>query len=84
MLAISVSTWVPAAEPAANEDVMPLGKPVAASPTLPENPPTSVTVIVVAPLPPCAIETDMGKGDSVKPGVALTFTVTVTVPVTVL
>jgi hypothetical protein len=82
VLAISVSTWVPAAEPAAKDDVTPLGKPVAASATLPENPPTLVTVMVLVPLPPCATETDMGEGDNVKPGAG--FTVTVTVPITVL
>jgi len=79
---VSVSTWVPGAEPAAKDDVTPLGKPVAASVTLPENPPTSVTVMVLVPFPPCATETDMGEVESVKPGA--TFTVTVTLPVTVL
>jgi hypothetical protein len=81
VLAIKVSTWVPAAEPAAKDDVTPLGKPVAASVTLPENPPTLVTVIVLVPLPPCATETDTGEGDSVKPGA--TFTVNITWPVAV-
>jgi hypothetical protein len=80
--AISVSTWVPAAEPAAKDEVTPLGKPVAESATLPENPPTLVTVMVLVPLPPWATETDMGEGDSVKS--AATLTVTVTLPVTVL
>jgi hypothetical protein len=49
---------------------------------LPENPPTSVTVIVLVLLPPWATETDVGEDDKVKSGVG--FTVTVTVPVTVL
>jgi hypothetical protein len=80
VLAISVSTWVPAAEPAAKDEVTPLGKPVAASVTEPEKPPASVTVIVLVPLLPCAIETDAGEGESVKPAAA--FTVTKTVPLT--
>jgi hypothetical protein len=80
--AISVSTSVPAAEPAAKDDVTPVGKPVAESATLPENPPTLVTEIVLLPLLPCATEIDTGDGESVKLGAA--FTVTMTVPVTVL
>ena len=82
MLTVSVSTWVPGEVPAANDDVTPLGNPVVASETLPVNPPTSVTVIVLVPLPPCATETELAEADSVKPGAA--FTVTMTVPGTVL
>lgn len=79
MLAISVRTCVPAPEPAAKDDVTPLGKPEVASATLPENPPMPVTVMVLAPLPPCATETDIGEGESAK--LAAAFTVTETVPV---
>ena len=52
MLAVSVSTWVPANEPAAKDDETPLGNPEVASVTLPENPPTSVTVMVLVALLP--------------------------------
>jgi hypothetical protein len=52
MLAVNVRTWVPGAEPAAKVDITPLGKPVVESATLPENPPTLVTVMVLVPLPP--------------------------------
>jgi hypothetical protein len=51
-LAESVSTWLPAAEPAANEAVTPLGSPLDVSATAPENPPSSVTVMVLVVLPP--------------------------------
>jgi len=51
-LAERVSTCVPAAEPAANEAVTPLGSPLAPSPTAPEKPPSSVTVMVLDVLPP--------------------------------
>ena len=46
-LAISVSTLVPVVGFVANDAVTPLGSPDAARLTLPVNPPTSVTVIVV-------------------------------------
>lgn len=49
--------------------VTPLGRPEAASVTLPENPPTSVTVIVLVPAaPPCVIDTLLGEAESVKLG----------------
>ena len=51
--------------------VTPLGKPDAEKVTLPENPPRSVTVIVLLPAePPCVIETLLGDEESVKLGVA--------------
>lgn len=52
-----------------NVAVTPLGKPEAERVTLPENPPTSVTVTVLVPAePPCVIETLLGEADSVKLG----------------
>jgi hypothetical protein len=51
-LAESVSTWDPAAEPATNEAVTPLGSPLNVSPTAPEKPPSSVTMTVLVALPP--------------------------------
>lgn len=50
--AASVRSCVPATEPAAKEAVTPLGRPLAESVTLPKNPPTAVTVIVLVPLLP--------------------------------
>ena len=82
VLAASVRTWVPAPEPAAKLAVTPLGNPLAASVTPPEKLPTSVTVIVLVPLLPCAIDKLAGEGESVKPGGGLT--VTVPVPVALL
>ena len=52
VLAVSVSTRVPAADPGAKLAETPLGRPVAASVTVPVNPPTSSAEIVVVPLPP--------------------------------
>jgi hypothetical protein len=45
-----------------NDAVTPLGNPVAASMTLPANPPAPVKVIVFDPLPPCATEIPVGQG----------------------
>ena len=52
LLALRVSTCVPAVEAAAKEAVTPLGRPLAEREIVPEKPPTSVIVIVVVPLPP--------------------------------
>jgi hypothetical protein len=52
LLAVRVSTLLPAVGFVPNEAVTPLGKPDAAIVTLPVNPPTSVTLIVLVPLLP--------------------------------
>jgi hypothetical protein len=52
LLAVSVSTLVEVVGLVANDAVTPLGRPEAARVTLPVNPPTSVTVIVLVPLLP--------------------------------
>ena len=52
LLAVKVSVLVEVVGFVLNVAVTPLGKPDAASVTLPENPPMSVTVIVLVPLPP--------------------------------
>ena len=52
LLAVKVSTLLPVVGFVPNEAVTPLGKPDAASVTLPVNPPTSVTLIVLVPLLP--------------------------------
>ena len=69
-LAVRVSTLVPVVGLVPKVAVTPLGKPDAASVTLPENPPTSVTEIVLVPLLPCVTVTLLGEAESVKLGVA--------------
>src|SRR6202161_1256305 len=68
-LAVRVSTLVPVVGFVPNAAVTPLGRPDAASVTLPVNPPTSVTVIVLVPLLPCVIVRLLGESDKVKLGV---------------
>jgi len=68
-LAVSVSTLVPVVGFVPNAAVTPLGRPEAAKVTLPVNPPTSVTEIVLVPLPPCVTVTLLGEAESVKLGV---------------
>ena len=75
LLAVRVSTWVPAVEPAAKEAVMPLGRPLAERETAPEEPPISVEVIVVIPLPPWTTDTVVGEAERVKPSAAFTVKV---------
>jgi spore maturation protein SpmA len=83
-LAVSVSVLVPAVGFGLNNAVTPLGRTDVARLTLPVNPPTSVTVMVLAPpAPPAAIVTLLGAADSVKPGVELTVRATVVVAVSV-
>ena len=69
LLAVSVSTLVPVVGFVPNAAVTPLGRPDAARVTLPENPPTSVTLIVLVPLPPCVTVILLGEADNVKLGV---------------
>ena len=70
LLAVSDSVLVEVVGFVPNVAVTPLGRPEAASVTLPENPPTSVTVIVLVPAdPPCVIDTLLGEAESVKLGV---------------
>ena len=69
-LAVNVSTLVPVVGFVPNAAVTPLGRPDAARVTLPLNPPTSVTEIVLVPLPPCVTVTLLGEAESVKLGVA--------------
>lgn len=68
-LAVSVNTLVPVVGFVPNAAVTPLGKPDAASVTLPVNPLTSVTAMVLVPLLPSAIDRLLGESDSVKLGV---------------
>jgi hypothetical protein len=69
-LAVRVSTLVPVVGFVPKVAVTPLGKPDAANVTLPVNPPTSVTVMVLVPLLPCVMVRLLGESESVKLGVA--------------
>jgi hypothetical protein len=70
LLAVRVSTLVPVVGFVPNAAVTPLGRPDAASVTLPVNPFTSVTVMVLVPLPPWVIDRLLGESESVKLAVA--------------
>lgn len=69
LLAVRVNVLVEVAGFVPKVAVTPLGKPDAARVTLPENPPRSVTLIVLVPLPPCVTVTLLGEAESVKLGV---------------
>jgi hypothetical protein len=69
LLAVRVSVLVDVVGFVPNAAVTPLGKPDAANVTLPENPPRSVTVIVLVPLPPWVTVSLLGEEESVKLGV---------------
>jgi hypothetical protein len=70
LLAVSVSTLVPVVGFVPNAAVTPLGRPEAASVTLPANPFTSVTVMVLVPPLPWVIDRLLGESESVKLAVA--------------
>jgi hypothetical protein len=76
LLAASVSALVAAVGLVAKVAVTPLGRPEAASVTLPVNPFKSVTVMVLAAVRPWAIDTAGAEGASEKPGAGLALTVT--------
>jgi len=69
-LAANVTTLEPVVGLVANAAVTPLGRPDAASVTLPAKPFTSVTEIVSVPLAPCATEREVADGFRVKLPVA--------------
>ncbi len=68
VLAVRVRTSVFEVVPAAKLDVTPEGKPDVAYVIAPLNPPMSVMVMVLVPVPPCATETFAGEGERVKLG----------------
>src|SRR5580700_475669 len=70
LLAVSVRTLEPVVGFVPNAAVTPLGKPDAARVTLPLNPFTSVTVMVLVPLLPWVTVRLLGESESVKLGVA--------------
>jgi hypothetical protein len=68
--AVSVSTLLVVDDVGLNAAVTPLGRPVAVNVTVPVNPPTGFTVIVlVPPAPPGVIDKLLGEADRVKPEV---------------
>jgi hypothetical protein len=69
-LAVSVSTLVPVVGLVPNVAVTPLGRPDAASVTLPVNPFRSFTVMVLVPLLPWVTVRLLGESESVKLAVA--------------
>lgn len=82
-LAVSVSTLVLVVGLVPNAAVTPLGRPDAASVTLPVKLPTSVTVMVSVPLLPWVTDSEEAEGASVKPEVADEATVSEMVVVAV-
>jgi hypothetical protein len=74
---------VPVAEAGLNVAVAPLGRPLAVKATLPVKPPVRAMVTVLAPLAPWVKVRLDGLADSVKLGVAVGFTVKLTVAVRV-
>ena len=69
LLAVRVSVLVEVAGFVLNAAVTPLGRPDAARVALPENPPRSLTVIVLVPLLPWVMVKLLGDEASVKLGV---------------
>jgi hypothetical protein len=67
-LALSVSTLVVVVLVGLNTAVTPLGSPEADRLTLPVNPFSGFTVIVLVPFEPCVIVRLLGEADSVKLG----------------
>ena len=68
LLAVSVSVLVLAVLLGLNDDATPLGRPDADRPTLPLKPLSGVTVMVLAPLVPCAIVKLLGDVEREKFG----------------
>ena len=66
--AVRVRVLVPVVDAGLKLAVTPAGKPLAASATVPVKPFTGVTVIVLLPLAPCAIESVAGFALSLKLG----------------
>jgi hypothetical protein len=65
LLAVRVSKLEPVVGFVAKLAVTPLGKPVAASVTLPVKPPVGTTEMVLEPWLPCATETLVSNAESV-------------------
>jgi hypothetical protein len=78
-LAVNVSVLVEVVGFGANAAVTPLGNPDALKVTLPLKPPVGLTVIVLVPLLPCVIVTEVGDAERVKFGGAFTVRLRVVV-----
>jgi hypothetical protein len=81
LLAVNVTVLLVVVLPGLKDAVTPLGRPEADKLTLPVNPFTGLTVMVLVPLPPWVTETLVGEAESEKFGTAAAFTVSVTVVV---
>jgi hypothetical protein len=66
LLALSVNTLVPVVGSVPKVAVTPLGRPLAVSVTLPVNPLAGLTVMVLVPDAPCAMDRLPGESDSVN------------------
>jgi hypothetical protein len=71
LLAVKVSSLVPAVGFALHDAVTPLGRPAAVRATLPLNPFCGITVMVDLSDPPGCRFTSLGASESVKPGVLI-------------
>ncbi len=81
LVAVKVRTLVDVVGLVPNEAVTPLGRVEVESDTDPVKPPDGATVTVLAPLAPCFTVKLAGEAESEKSGVAVAFTVSVTVTV---
>jgi hypothetical protein len=72
LLAVSVMTLLPDAGFTLKDAPTPLGKPLAASETLPLNPPKLATLMVLLLLLPCAADRLAGEAPRVNPGARFT------------
>lgn len=66
--AVRVSVLVPVVEAGLKLAVTPAGNPLAAKATVPVNPFTGATLMVLLPLAPCAIDSAAGAALSLKLG----------------
>lgn len=78
LLAVNVTVLLVVVLAGLKEAVTPLGRPEADKLTLPLNPFTGLTVMVLVPLPPWVTETLVGDAESEKSATATAFTVRVT------
>jgi hypothetical protein len=74
-LAVNVTVLLVVVLPGLKDAVTPLGRPEADKLTLPLNPFTGLTVMVLLPLPPCVTVTLVGDAESEKSATAAAFTV---------
>jgi len=75
---VKVNVLLPVVDAGLKLAVTPAGNPLAARATVPENPFTGATVIVLLPVAPCATDRVAGLADNVKSGLPLTVSGIVT------